>query len=72
MTKHTMTKEEHANLCSYEAIVGDLLDIRHPGEPVRECVMRMKMQMLNAQYWEAWREWDAERTARVGKRRRRA
>ena len=65
-----MTKEEHANLCAYESIAGDLLDIRHPGEPVRECVMRMKMQMLNAQYWEAWREWDAERTARVGKRRR--
>ena len=60
-----ITKEQIQKAEAYEALQIDLLDVQHPGEPVRECVLRLKYEALHLASLEAHRAWVAERDARV-------
>ena len=61
-----ITKEQIRKAEAYEALQIDLLDVQHPDEPVRECVLRLKYEALHLASLEAHRAWMEERNARVG------
>lgn len=61
-----ITKEQIRKAEAYEALQIDLLDVQHPNEPVRECVLRLKYEALHLASLEAHRAWVSERDARVG------
>ena len=61
-----ITKEQIRKAEAYEALQIDLLDVQHPGEEVRECVLRLKYEALHLASLEAHRAWAEERDARVG------
>ena len=61
-----ITDEQIRKAEAYEALQIDLLDVQHPDEPVRECVLRLKFELLHLASLEAHRAWTAERDARLG------
>lgn len=61
-----ITKEQIRKAEAYESIQIDLIDVQHPGETVRECVLRLKYEALHLASIEANRAWIAEREARIG------
>lgn len=61
-----ITKEQIRKAEAYEALQIDLLDVQHPDESVRECVLRLKYEALHLASLEAHRAWIEERNARVG------
>ena len=61
-----ITKEQIRKAEAYDALEMDLVDVKHPGEPVRECVLRLIHDRLYLASLEAHRAWMEERNARVG------
>ena len=60
-----ITEEQIRKAEAYDAIEIDLFDVKHPGEPVRECVLRLKYVALQRASMDAARAWTDERDARV-------
>jgi len=61
-----ITAEQIRKARAYDSLENDLKGVKNPGEPVRECVLRIKHEWLHLWSMEAMRAWTAERDARVG------
>lgn len=60
-----ITAEQIRKARAYDSLENDLKGVQNPGEPVRECVLRIKHEWLHLWSMEAMRAWTAERDARV-------